>query len=263
VDESGGTNYPVGNKGWGQEISLDLDMVSATCPKCHILLVEATDQANANLGESVNTAVSLGATEVSNSYGDNQKTLNEAQYDSLYYDHPGIPLTAGSGDFNYGSKWEYPAASPFVTAVGGTNLSKASNARGYTETVWKHDGSGCSFQEAKPSWQTEAGCTTRMIADVAAVAADVAVYDTFQGKGWAKFVGTSIATPIIASVYALAGNRSSIKNPSFIYSHVSGSTIFDVMSGSNGTCSISYLCNAGPGYDGPTGWGTPNGTGAF
>ena len=261
VDENGGTHYPGPNKGWAQEISVDLDMVSAACPGCHILLVEATSAANNNLGASVNTAVSLGATEVSNSYVDGEKQINVAQFDSMYYHHPGVPLIAGSGDYGYGSHFDYPASSPFVTAVGGTNLSVGGGARGYSESVWNGSGSGCSLKEAKPFWQKDTGCTTRTYADVAAVANNVAVYDSFKDVGWGEFQGTSIATPIIASVYALAGNGRSINNASEIYSHTS--SLFDVTSGSNGRCKTSYLCNAGVGYDGPTGWGTPDGPGAF
>jgi len=261
VDESGGTNYPRGSKGWGQEISLDLDMVSATCPMCHIILVEASSGSLKNVGESVNEAVALGATEVSNSYGGNEKDHNDARFDSKFYDHPGVPLTAATGDYGYGDSFIYPAASPFVTAVGGTNLTKDGSTRGYSETAWQNTTSGCSRQEAKPSWQTDTGCTTRTVADVSAVAADVASYDTFRDVGWSEVRGTSVGSPIIASVYALAGNGSSINNASAIYSNTG--SLFDVTSGSNGTCTATYLCNAGPGYDGPTGWGTPNGTGAF
>ncbi len=261
VDEHGGANYPHVNKGWSQEISIDLDMVSATCPLCHIILVEGKNSSFTNLGKSVDTAVALGATEVSNSYAGTEKNHNLTEFDSLYYDHPGIPLTAGSGDFNFGSLLDYPAASPFVTAVSGTNLTKDGSTRGYSETAWSHDGSGCSLKEAKPSWQTDPGCSTRTIADVSAVANNVAAYDTFRDVGWGEFQGTSIPTPIIASVYALAGNATSINDASGIYGHTS--SLFDVTSGSNGTCSPSYLCTAGPGYDGPTGWGTPNGVGAF
>lgn len=261
VDEAGGTSYPKANKGWGIEISIDLDMVSATCPLCHIILVEASSGSLKNVGRSVNEAISLGATEVSNSYGGNEKDHNDLRFDSKFYNHPGIPLTAGTGDSGYGDSFIYPAASPFVTAVGGTNLIKDESTRGYSETAWQGTTSGCSRQETKPSWQTDTGCATRTVADVSAVAADVASYDTFREGGWITVRGTSIGTPIIASVYALAGNGSTIDNASAIYSNPGA--LFDVTSGSNGTCTATYLCNAGPGYDGPTGWGTPNGTGAF
>jgi len=262
VAEHGGTNYPRPNKGWGVEISIDLQMVSAACPQCHIILVEAKNADLKSLGISVDTAISLGATEVSNSYGAKESIHNLTSFDALYYDHPGIPMVAATGDFGYGDPFIYPASSPYVTAVGGTNLSKDGSARGYSETAWSDTTSGCSRKEAKPSWQSDPGCSTRTVADVSAVADNVAIYDSYRemGQGWISAVGTSIGSPIIASVYALAGNGASIDDPSQIYSHTS--SLYDVVSGSNGSCG-TYLCNSGPGYDGPTGWGTPDGTAAF
>lgn len=264
VNQSGGTNYPKANSGWAQEISLDLDMVSAVCPSCHILLVEASSSSLANLGTAVNTAARLGANEISNSYGGGESS-SDGSYDSSYYNHPGVAITASSGDSGYGA--QYPAASQYLTAVGGTTLSRASNTRGWSETAWSGAGSGCSAFDAKPSWQTDAGCAKRTIADVSAVAdpnTGVSVYDSYsyQGQsGWLVFGGTSVASPIIASVYALAGNAASSTYGSYPYSHAS--SLNDVTSGSNGSCAASYLCTAGAGYDGPTGLGTPNGTGGF
>ncbi len=263
VNQTGGTSLPRANRGWAEEESLDVDMVSAICPLCHIILVEATSATTKNLGTAVNTAVSLGATSVSNSYGGGE-TSTEASTDASFYNHPGVAVTASSGDSGFGP--EYPAASQFVTAVGGTSLTRASNARGWSETAWSGAGSGCSSFEAKPSWQTDTGCAHRTIADVSAVAdpnTGVTVYDTEGGDpGFEVFGGTSVASPIIASVFALAGTPTAGTYPSsYPYSHTT--SLNDVTSGSNGTCSPSYLCTAGPGYDGPTGLGTPNGTGAF
>lgn len=264
VNQSGGTKYPRANGGWAQEISLDLDMVSAICPNCHILLVEASTNSLTNLGTAVNEAANLGANEISNSYGGSESS-SDTSYDSSYYNHPGIAITASSGDSGYGA--QYPAASQYVTAVGGTSLTRASNTRGWSETAWSGAGSGCSAYDPKPSWQTDSGCSKRTIADVSAVAdpnTGAAVYDSYsyQGQsGWLVFGGTSVASPIIASVYALAGNAGSVTYGSHPYSHTS--SLNDVTSGSNGSCGGSYLCTAGTGYDGPTGLGTPNGTGGF
>jgi subtilase family serine protease len=263
VNQTGGTSLPRANHGWAEEESLDVDMVSAICPLCHIILVEATSASTKNLGTAVNTAVSLGAKYVSNSYGGGE-TSNEASTDTSFYNHPGVAVTASSGDSGFGP--QYPAASQFVTAVGGTSLTRASNARGWTETAWSGAGSGCSSFEAKPSWQHDTGCARRTIADVSAVAnpsTGVAVYDTQGGDpGFEVFGGTSVASPIIASVFALAGTPTAGTYPSsYPYSHTA--SLNDVTSGSNGTCSPAYLCTAGPGYDGPTGLGTPNGTAAF
>ena len=264
VGQSGTSTLPAANGGWAQEISLDLDMVSATCPLCGILLVEATSPTTANLGTAVNTAASLGAKAISNSYGGSESS-SDPTYDSQYYNHPGVMITASSGDGGYGV--EYPAASKYVTAVGGTSLSTSTNARGWTESAWSGTGSGCSAYDAKPGWQTDTGCSKRTVADVSAVAdpnTGVAVYDSYayQGtSGWLVFGGTSASSPIIASVYALAGNAASLTYGSYPYSHTGA--LNPVTSGSNGTCGGTYLCTAGPGYDGPTGLGTPNGVGAF
>jgi len=263
-------SYPANNQGWGLEISLDLDMVSAACPKCHILLVEATSNSNANLYTAVDTAARLGATAISNSYGGAEASTETT--DDAHFNHPGIPITVSSGDSGYGV--EYPAASRYVTAVGGTTLNRASNSRGFSETVWSGAGSGCSAYEAIQAWEPSSGCAKRTVADVSAVAdpnTGVAVYDSncnfigqLQGqcfKGWGTVGGTSASSPIIAAVYALAGNGASTNYGSYPYSHTSG--LFDVTSGSNGSCGGTYLCTGVAGYDGPTGLGTPNGTSAF
>ena len=268
VDQTGGTNYPSGDTGWSQEISLDLDMVSAICPNCHILLVEASSNSLANLGAAVNYAASVpGVVAISNSYGAGEFS-GEGNYSSSYYNHLGIAVTVSAGDSGYGV--EFPAASQFVTAVGGTTLTHASNTRGWSETVWSGTGSGCSAYIAKPSWQKDTGCSRRTVGDVAADAdpnTGVAVYDTYGQGGWLVFGGTSVASPIIASVYALAGNAGSVTYGSYSYTH--RSSLNDVTSGSNGRCtrgrntSQQYLCTGEPGYDGPTGNGTPNGTGGL
>ncbi len=264
IDQNGGTNYPRSNGGWAQEISLDLDMVSATCPNCNILLVEADSNSFADLGAAVNrAAVTPGVSAISNSYGGSDAA--DSTYGS-YYNHPGIAITASTGDAGYGV--EYPASSHYVTAVGGTSLNTAGNARGWTESAWSGAGSGCSQLNSALSGQASAdtGCSGRAVADVSAVAdpyTGVAVYDStrYQGQsGWMVFGGTSASAPIIASVYGLAGNHSSVDN-NYPYSHAS--SLFDVTSGSNGSCSPSQLCTARTGWDGPTGLGTPNGAGAF
>jgi subtilase family serine protease len=253
--------------GWDVEESLDVDMVSAICPNCHIYLVEAKSPTTANLGTAVNAAVSVGAKFVSNSYGGSESS-SDTTYDSEYYNHPGVAVTASAGDSGYGV--EYPAASQYVTAVGGTSLSTSSNTRGWTESVWSTSstegtGSGCSTVDPKPAWQTDTGCTKRTNNDVSAVAdpnTGVAVYDTYSEGGWLEVGGTSASSPIIASVFALAGTPAAGTYPSsYPYAHTGD--LFDVTSGSNGTCSPAYLCTAEVGYDGPTGLGTPDGTGAF
>jgi len=259
VNQTGGTKYPRTNGGWAQEISLDLDMVSAACPDCKILLVEATSSSFANLGTGVNTAAQLGASAISNSYGGSDTAASSA------YDHPGIAITASTGDSGYGV--QSPASYGTVVAVGGTSLRRDSSARGWSESAWSGAGSGCSTLNAKPAWQTAAtACSGKADADVSAVAdpnTGVAVYDSYayQGaKGWLVFGGTSASSPIIASVYALSGNTSGYPAS---YTWGSAAGLNDVTSGSNGTCPTAVWCTAGAGWDGPTGLGTPNGTSAF
>jgi hypothetical protein len=257
-------SYPPADQGWAGEISLDVDMVSAACPNCHILLVEANNNSNANLGLAVNRAVTMGAKFVSNSYGGGESS-GETSYDSSYYHHNGVAVTASTGDSGYGV--EYPAASPYVTAVGGTSLRRDSSSRGWTESAWSGAGSGCSRYEAKPSFQSSVntGCAKRAVADVSAVAdpnTGVAVYQTYGGSGWAVYGGTSASAPIIASVYALAGTPGSGDTPA-AYPYAHQGNLFDVTTGSNGSCSPTQLCHAGTGWDGPTGLGTPNGSTAF
>ncbi|HEY1512098.1 MAG TPA: S53 family peptidase [Solirubrobacteraceae bacterium] len=274
------TKLPSGDYGWAEEESLDLDAISSACPDCHILLVEASSAGTADLMAAEDTAAKgAGVTSISNSWGGSEDSTILSS--DSHFNHPGIAITASSGDNGYGVSW--PASSRFVTGVGGTTLSTASNARGWSEAAWSGAGSGCSAFEPKPAWQTDSGCAMRTVADVSADAdpnSGLGVYDTYnncgtssfcdtlieagiaQGlDGWAQVGGTSLSSPLIASVYALAGNAATVTAGSFPYSHTA--SLFDVTSGSNGTCSPSYLCTAGAGYDGPTGLGTPNGTGGF
>ncbi|MBO0839949.1 MAG: putative Ig domain-containing protein [Sciscionella sp.] len=272
VNQNGQSSpLPSGDTGWAGEESLDLDMVSAVCPNCHILFVEANDASN-NLYTAVNTAVSLGAKYVSMSWGGNEDG-SENSYDSQYFNHPGVVFTASSGDSAYSAGVIYPSTSQYVTSVGGTSLNKASNSRGWSESVWNTSssegtGSGCSSDVTKPSFQSiipSSTCSHRADTDVSAVAdpaTGVAVYQTYGGSGWTVYGGTSASAPIIASVYALAGTPGSSDHPnSYPYSHTSN--LNDVTSGNNGSCSPSVLCTAGSGWDGPTGLGTPNGVAAF
>ena len=285
VDQNGGTTYPstaVG-KGWDGEIALDIDMVSAICPYCHILLVEATNNQWVNLGTGVNTAVLLGAIAVSNSYAGSEWS-SESYYDTLYYNHPGVAITASTGDCGYNcngvygssdyNSVGYPAASPDVVAVGGTSLTPDGSARGWTESAWGDAyggaGSGCSSYEPKPSWQHDSGCANRTQADVSAVADPATGVWIYVDGGWGIEGGTSAASPIIAATFALAGGPAAGTYPaSYLYADTAD--LNDVIGGKNdvtwgGTgsaCTVSYLCNGVAGYDGPTGLGTPNGVMAF
>jgi subtilase family serine protease len=248
-------SYPPENVGWAQETALDLDMVSAMCPKCRIVLVEAKSTDLADLAAAENTAASLGVHAISNSYGGDEAGADA--YESAY-NHPGVAITVSTGDSGYAAGPQFPATSPHVTAVGGTSLSRASNARGWTETVWSEGGSGCSKVFAKPSWQIDRGCKMRMEADVSAVAdpaTGVAVYgpDDSGGSAWEVFGGTSVSAPLIAGVYGVNGGPVHYgRDP---YRHTGA--LNDVVKGSNGSCQGAYDCIAVTGYDGPSGLGTP------
>ena len=274
------SHYPVADPSWAVEESLDIDMVSAICPRCRILLVEADSQSQNDLAHSVDVAVALGAKYVSNSYGfpDFLEAVSNAY--SPFYNHPGVAVTAAGGDSGYQSSSggspgvDLPAAYPHVIAVGGTSLLPASNSRGWNEIVWPYSGSGCGkgFQatQPKPVWQTDQGCgNTRTANDVAAIADPefgVAIYDHYQEPGWLVAGGTSASSPIIASVYALAGPPDPGTYPAS-YLYESHSSLNDIVAGTNfmsaQNCAPTYLCNGQPGYDGPTGWGTPDGLADF
>lgn len=260
VNESGvAGSYPRQNTGWAQETALDLDMASAMCPGCHILLVEANSASYSDLATAENTAARLGAHVISNSYGGSES--GTGTYESAY-NHAGIAVTVSSGDNGYGV--QFPASSPHVTAVGGTSLVRASNARGWNETVWSGAGSGCSTVYAKPSWQTDGLCARRTVADVSAIAdpnTGVAVYGpvTLSASGWQVYGGTSVAAPLIGGIYAVNGGTVNYGQEPYLHT----SSLNDVTSGSNGSCGGTYLCTGAVGYDGPTGLGTPNGTTAF
>jgi len=254
-------SYPRQNTGWAQETALDLDMASAICPDCRIILVQADSPTLANLAAAVNTAASLGAFVISNSYSGGES--GSTTYESAY-NHSGIAITASTGDSGYGVG--FPASSNHVIAVGGTSLTRSSTTRGWSESAWSGAGSGCSAVYAKPSWQTDTGCARRSLADVSAVAdpaTGVAVYGpttNVSTAGWQVYGGTSASAPIIAATYASQGSNSYAYPVQGTYAN--RAYLNDVISGSNGSCG-SYLCNGVPGYDGPTGLGTPNGLTAF
>ena len=253
-------SYPATDTGWSQEQALDVDMASAMCSGCKIVLVQATTPSYANLAAAVRTAAAMpGVTVISNSYGGSE--IGSQTYEASY-NQPGKAVTVSSGDSGYGV--EFPATSPHVIAVGGTHLVRAANARGWSETAWTSGGSGCSTVYAKPAFQTDPLCTMRMEADVSAVGdpnTGVAVYGptTRRASGWLVFGGTSVSAPLIGGIYGVTGHTPT--GAASIYA--SRSLMNDVTSGSNGSCGGTYFCTAGAGYDGPTGNGTPNGVAPF
>ena len=263
------SNYPQGDVGWGVEIDLDVEMVSAVCPKCTIYLVEANSNNSNDLDAAEAEAVKLGAHITSNSWGCYQS--NDCD-DPSDFDTPGVTYVAASGDAGYNENGS-PESLASVVAVGGTVMSK--NGSTYSETVWDGAGGGCSNNGGgtgvtKPSWQHDPSCAYRTDTDVSAVAWQVAEYDSYAYGGWFTVGGTSAASPLIAGVYGLAGNASRQHAAAKIWKLKKRKLkhdLNDITSGSDGSCGGSYLCTAGTGqyktYSGPTGFGTPNGLGAF
>jgi PKD repeat protein len=319
--------------GWSVEIALDVETVRAACRQCKILLVEANDSTYRNLATAVNEAVSLGTSEVSNSYGGPEGEIGLSEQSA--YNHPGVVIAAATGDLGY-DDWTVieeleekgkrvkppgqpnaPASLPSAIAVGGTTLTLTEAGARETESVWNGNGpgdssfyvegasgGGCSTLFAAKPWQqdvpgfTATGCgTKRLDADVAAVADPLTgfdIYDSYAcgsycqvsglGKGWATIGGTSLSTPLISSLYALAGGGDHVEYPSLtLYGHLGSPSLFDVTEGANGYCggesvsecgnpnaSLGHVdcegttaCNAAIGFDGPSGVGTPQGLGAF
>jgi subtilase family serine protease len=253
LNQRGTTSYPATNSSWSVETSLDVEALHGVCPGCRITLVEASSASLTNLGAAVDTAVASGAKVVSNSYGSVESGAEVAQ--DKHYNRPGVTMVVSSGDGGYGTN--YPAASPAVVAVGGTSLHM-SGGRVTSETAWDGAGSGCSQYEAKPAWQHDKKCASRSVADIAAdadPATGAAIYDSYPTSGhsgWFTVGGTSLAAPLVAGILAASGNSSS--QPAYLYNN-GAAFIRDITSGSNGSCSLTYLCKATTGYDGPTGLG--------
>jgi len=278
VDQNGGTTFPIYNESWAGEIALDVQAVHAICPNCRILLIEATTNSYADMMAAVDRARILGAHVVSNSYGGGESSGLYTSYDSVF-NNTGIGYTVSSGDDGFDAGAQFPAGSRYVTAVGGTSLTVGTGNTYGSETVWNWHtghglaGSGCSAVEPKPTFQTDAGCTNRMIADISADASNASVYWTKQGQAgtWFVFGGTSLSAPMIAAMYGLAGGVPDGQyGNAWLYSHMTAGNLHDVTTGDNilNTATVNcnsqpYFCHGVSGYDGPTGRGTPLGLSAF
>ena len=314
-------------EGWSVETSTDIEMAHAICQNCKVLLVEANEPSYSDLEAAEETAVRLGANEISNSWGGPREGSS-----GKAFHHPDTVITAAAGDDGY-LNWteaeaaatnkekyyagaDYPASSPDVVAVGGTKLTMSGGIR-QSETVWNEDpdpeggnqgagGGGCSeesnsapsWQQAVPDWPAVGCGSKRAVADVAADGdpyTGVAVYDSVptiqepepgevvnEPLEWWPIGGTSVASPIIGSMFALAGGSHGVSYPArTLYSHLGSSTLHDITTGGNGDCDGKYascdgslsspldcgigawICTATTGYDGPTGVGTPSGLDAF
>jgi len=269
-------SYPV-EKGWNTEQALDIEMVSAACPECHILLVQASDATDEALGAAENTAVKLGAVEISNSWSSPEQQCGTPpkgceEHGHLYFEHPGVMLFFADGDNAYDNVFEgahspdFPASLPSVIAVGGTVLRHAENSRGWSEEPWYEPsikaggGSGCS-RFAKPSWQQDEGCAGRMTGDVAADGACESPMSVYSAS-WVNVCGTSASSPLVAGIEAhVEPAVRALPGAEAFYQASAG--LRDITTGANGKCSdapeVAYFCRAEPGYDGPTGNGTPEG----
>ncbi len=304
---------------WASEVSIDIEVAHAVCENCRIALVEADDGQMSSLETAEDAAARLGSTEISNSWGG-----EEPPADSEAFNHPGTVIAVATGDSGY-LNWDmsteeaereglaiggvnYPASSPHVVAVGGTRLTLSGPGGAWSdETVWNDSGGGCSLGFAAQEWQRDVadwssvGCEgRRAVADVSADAepdTGVAIYDsvpylrpgsglkTARVLGWWTFGGTSVASPIVASMFALAGGAHGVAYPAeTLYSHLGSASLHDIVETGNGECEDVYssgcsgsmeplsltdcgrgvlICDAAPGYDGPSGVGTPNGIEAF
>jgi len=256
---------PLPSTAWEPEESLDMDAVSALCPNCKILLVEANDASDYNLDQAMIEAANLHANQISNSWSANEPTPIPGTYSFA-----GAAVIAATGDGGYvgGGNDAYPAAFPDVTAVGGTSLAPASggqSARGFGESAWSLDdwgsgaSSGCAVGQLKPAYQRDTGCLGRAYSDLSADAdpeTGLMVYGSAMG-GWWQYGGTSLATPLIAAYEAITGVNGT--TPQWAYTD--SSLLNDPVTGSSGDCppDILYICEAGTGYDGPTGIGSISG----
>lgn len=258
--------------GWCTESDLDIDMVSAACPDCTIYMIEGGNCGNdiCGLENAEVTAVKLGATIISNSWGCHTgvygPNCGDPNFPS-YFSTPNIAYLASSGDSGY-NEIEWPAALDNVLAIGGTQLQLSGS--NFTESVWDGAGAGCA-STTKPSWQHDPLCSGRTISDVSAEAGcspGVAVYES----GWTEVCGTSASSPFIGGVIGLAGNSTSLNGGQSFWQlskKKHKKELHVITTGSDGSCG-NYLCEAGAPkgekyktYSGPTGWGSPDGITAF
>jgi len=247
---------------WRIEQALDLDMVSAACPRCNILVVQSDDNTGDGLLIGQNVAAQLGATVISNSWGgpeDPQATPTDIAQLEQFFLHPNVAIFAAAGDNGFndsGGGPGYPATSANVVSVGGTRLIRDTSTRGWAETAWSSGGSACSTWIAKPAHQVASPCKLKATSEIAAVGdpgTPVAVYSVGR---WRTVGGTSASAPFVAGIVAATGNGA-LASGAFVAANAS--KLFDVTTGTNGSCAPdTLLCTAAVGWDGPTGYGTPN-----
>jgi subtilase family serine protease len=254
---------PTSDESWGIEMSLDVEWAHAVAPLAKIILVEAADDSQ-GLYDAIGVALKQNPSVVSLSWG-GEEYQGETQYDSIFQNSP-VPIVAASGDSGDGVI--YPSASPYVVAAGGTQATMGVNGNYISETAWSGSGGGLSAYETEPAFQTTYDIPKangmRGVPDVAWNASPFtpySVYDTFTpSPGWILTGGTSASAPQWA---ALIADMKSAKKGNFgnfnasLYSVArTSSLIYDISTGSNGSC--GYYCTARSGYDYITGVGSPS-----
>ena len=246
---------PTPDYDWTMETALDLQIASAACPGCRLLVVQADDNSHDAMYTALFQAMAMRPAVVSNSWGAPEADVNVPLIENTFAQYPGIGVFAATGDSGYqggGAGPIYPSTSRRVIAVGGTVLSRAANARGWSEAAWAMAGSSCSDAIARLPTQATAACPRRAASDLSAVAGapGIAVYNTHQG-GWIAMQGTSAAAPLVAALFAARGLGNVLPE----YIPALAGALHDITAGATGSCA---LCKAAPGWDGPTGYGTPD-----
>ena len=255
---------------WQYEIALDVEWAHAMAPEATILLVEANSDQLSDMMQAVNVAVQNGATVVSMSWGGFEFN-QETKFDSSLV-AANVTFVAAAGDFGTGVL--YPAASPYVTAVGGTTLNVTVKGNYLGETAWSGSGGGLSQYESEPTYQSLFNIPAdsknrRGVPDVAYDAdpdTGFTLFTTLPLVGWFEFGGTSAGAPQWAALMAISdslrvalGKAPLSGADAALYSAATSDysgTYNDVTSGSNGTCGVP-VCTAVPGYDYITGLGSP------
>jgi hypothetical protein len=261
VNQHGQTSpLPPDYSGWWGESALDMDMVSASCPQCKILYVEASAGGNGdtNLLDSINAAVKLKAPVVTNSWGEYDSSPWLDKDYRTYFHHPGHVILFASGDIGYGAA---EPNSKYLVMVGSTSLTRDGSGRGWSESVWHGTTSWCTPQNKAARWMPDEGCAGRLMVDVSTVGDPNTGVAVYVAGSWVVEGGTSASSPFVAGIYALAGHPQDQHASKGLYADPGD--FYDVTSGSNGSCSPAVFCTAETGYDAPTGLGTPNGVGAF
>lgn len=270
VNQSGSSSSLPGtvSTNWSDEIVLDVETAHMVCQTCAIVLVEANDATITNLAIAEEEAASFDPVSISNSWGG---SFDETAYDSDFV-HPGIATVAATGDTgSIGSGADWPADNPDVVAVSGTTLELNEDNSWASESVWSDSGGGCSDYYSAPSWQTslsdwaENGCGTyRAFGDVSADADPNTGATINISSTWYEFGGTSLAAPIIASIFALTGGiPSNVTASSIPYDYYGGSDFHNISSGSDCVSEGQQHCTASAGFNTPSGIGSPNGINGF